>query len=92
MEMTSHVMISDKDPLSRTSADHSVAPLAGIADMLMELTAGNPITLKAADELIKKLFLIYTKDGPKGPSTNRLFAAALDMAAELARPFRGRDH
>jgi hypothetical protein len=87
MDMSSHVMISEKDPLSRTSADHSVASLTGIADMLMELTAGNPITSKAADELIKQLFFNYTKEGPKGPNTNRLFAAALDMAAALARPF-----
>jgi hypothetical protein len=92
MDMSSHIMISEKDFLSRTSADHSVASVTSIADVLMEPTAGNPITLKAADELIKKLFLIYTLDGPKGPNTNRLFAAVLDMAAELARPFRGGDH
>jgi hypothetical protein len=63
-------MISEKDPLSRTSADHSVAFLIGIADMLM-----------------KQLFFIYIKESPKGPNTDCLFAAALDMANELARPF-----
>jgi hypothetical protein len=88
MDMSSHVMISEKDLLSRTSADHYVAYLTGIANMLMELTTGNPITSKAAAELIKKLFLIYTKEGPKGLNINRPFAAtALEMAAKLARPF-----
>jgi divalent metal cation (Fe/Co/Zn/Cd) transporter len=85
--MSSHVIISEKDPLSRTSADRSVASLTGIADMLMELTAGNPITSKAADELIKQLFFSCTKEVSEGPNTNHLFTAALDMAAELARPF-----
>jgi hypothetical protein len=54
-------MISEKDPLSRISAYHSVASLTIIADMLMELTAGNLSTCKTADELIKQPIFNYTK-------------------------------
>jgi hypothetical protein len=88
MDISLHIMISQKDPLSWTNADHSVASLTSIADMLMELTAGNPITSRAADELIKPLFINYTKEGHNGPNANRLFVAALDMAAEHARSFK----
>jgi hypothetical protein len=80
-------MISEKDPLSWTSADHSVASLTGMADMHVELIAGNPITPKATNHLIKRLSFNQTKEGPERPKTNLLFAAAWDMAAELARPF-----
>jgi hypothetical protein len=87
MDMSSHIMISEKDPLSRISAYHSVASPTIMADMLMELTAGNLSTSKTADELIKQPIFNYTNQGPKGPNTSRLFAVALDIAAKLARPF-----
>jgi hypothetical protein len=54
-------MISEKDPLSRISAYHSVASPTIMTDMLRELTAGNLSTCKTADELIKQPSFNYTK-------------------------------